>query len=185
MSIALAGPPVASTQEIIGDLWVTMKLALPSLVVFGPNDDAAQARAPAIAWRPTVGRFAPGQRLGAPGFPATPPTGYAYDSKTHGASSLWTRELEFAFECFGGSSGPADCGMSPTEGLVELLVNCLHQRFTMHGYKAISEKWINGGRTGVGLACELTCAVRIPLLRLDNPTVTITQITPVVQFEET
>ena len=72
--------------------------------------------------------------------------------------------------------------LTPTEGLMEVLVNCLQQRFTMHCYRPTSETWKQMGRTGRGMACELTVAIRLALVRLDNPTVTVKAFSQTTQI---
>lgn len=161
--------PPASTKDYMDDLKSTMQIVLPDLIFIGPNDDSGQIRPPSIAWRPGTGTAASaeGVRLGKPGAPVC----------------LYVRELDIKFECFGGDVGLPDYGMTPTEGLVNLLINCLQERFTKNGYVYKGEEWLASGRTGRGLACEVTVAIRVPLVRLDNPTVTIEHMTPTVEID--
>lgn len=161
--------PPASTKDYMDDLKATMQIVLPDLIFIGPNDDSGQIRPPTIAWRPSTGEAssAEGVRMGKPGAPAC----------------LYVRELDIKFECFGGDVGLPDYGMTPTEGLINLLINCLQERFTKNGYVFKGEEWSASGRTGRGLACEVTVAIRVPLVRLDNPTVTIEHMTPTVEID--
>jgi hypothetical protein len=162
-------PPPASTRDYMDDLKTTLQGYMPDLVVIGPNDDGGQIRPPTIAWRPGngTGADAGGARLGKVGAP----------------TCLWIRELDIKFECFGGDVGNPDYGMTPTEGLINLLINCLQERFTKNGYVFKGEEWDASGRTGRGLACEVTVTIRVPLVRLDNPTVTIEHMTPTVEID--
>ena len=161
-------PSQATIQTTMDDLTHALLTYQPNLKVFGPNDSAGEIRAPSIAWRPTQGRWEVGgnRTLGNPNEPGL----------------LWSRWPEVAFEIFGGDIGEPDYGLTPTEGLMEVLVNCLQQRFTMHSYRPTSEAWKQMGRTGRGLACELTVAIRIPLVRLDNPTVTVEAFSQTIQI---
>ena len=162
-------PPKGSVRDYMDDLKATLQGYMPDLIVIGPDDDGGQIRPPTIAWRPATGAAssAEGLRLGKPGAPAC----------------LWVREIDIKFECFGGDVGKPDYGMTPTEGLIELLINCLHERFTKNGYVFKTEEWDASGRTGRGLTCEVTVTIRVPLVRLDNPTVTIEHMTPTVEID--
>ena len=152
-------PAQATMQTTMDDLTHALLSYQPNLKVLGPNDPAGEVRAPSIAWRPTQGRWEVGgnRTLGKPNEPGL----------------LWCRWPELVFKIFGGDIGTPDYGLTPTEGLMEVLVNCLQQRFTMHAYRPTSERWLQMGRTGRGMACELTVSIRLPLVRIDNPTVTV------------
>lgn len=159
-------PAVANIQGILADVFATMQLAVPSLKILGPAEDGEQVRPPKIAWGPARAQYSArnGFRLGSTGSPGM----------------LWIRELPIEFELFAGDPGGGDYGMSETEGLVELLINSLHQRLGPTGYGTPEEAWVNGGRTGAGLACNLTVSVRIPLVRTDNRVVTLTTVNTTV-----
>jgi hypothetical protein len=136
------------------------------LLVFGPSEDAANASAPSVYWLPVREQFAPGQRLGAPRAPGP----------------LYNRGVPISFLLFGGvepegtytdAEAPYhDCDLS--EILLSKLVNCIHRNLSQQSYEIESAQWFNGGRTGIGMSCELIVTVKVPLIREDNPTVTVT-----------
>jgi hypothetical protein len=161
-------PSQATTQTVMDDLTHALLTLQPNLVVLGPNDAAGEARPPTIAWRPSQTRWEVGgtRMLGRPSEPGL----------------LWSRWLDVVFEIFGGDVGVPDYGLTPTEGLIELVINCLQQRFTLHAYRPRSERWLQMGRTGRGLGCELIVAIRVPLVRIDNPSVTIKAFTETIHI---
>ena len=161
-------PAQATLQTTMDDLTHALLTYQPSLKVLGPNDAAGEVRPPFIAWRPTQGRLEVG--------------GNRTGGKPNEPGLLWIRCLDVAFEIFGGDIGVPDYGTTPTEGLLELLVNCMQQRFTMPSYRATSERWLQMGRTGRGLVCEFTATIRLPLVRLDNSTVTVTAFSQTTQI---
>ncbi|HJX54339.1 MAG TPA: hypothetical protein VJ801_16350 [Polyangia bacterium] len=163
-------PAQGALQTTMDDLTHALLTYQPNLKVLGPNDAAGEVRPPFIAWRPTQGRFEVG--------------GNRTGGKPNEPGLLWIRCLDVAFEIFGGDIGVPDYGLTPTEGLLELLVNCLQQRFTMPSYRATSERWLQMGRTGRGLSCELTATIRLPLVRLDNSTVTVTAFDPTIAITQ-
>ena len=136
------------------------------LIVFGPADDAANASPPSIYWAPLREQFTPGQRLGAAAAPGP----------------LCNRGVPISFLLFGGvepegtySDAEApyhDCDL--TEILLSKLANCIHRNLSQQSYALDSATWFNGGRTGIGMSCELVLTVKVPLIREDNPTVTVT-----------
>jgi hypothetical protein len=152
-------PAQGTLQTVMDDFTHALLTYQPNLKVLGPNDSGGEVRPPSIAWRPTQGRWDVGgnRTLGKPNEPGL----------------LWRRWPEVVFKVFGGDVGEPDYGLTPTEGLVELLINCLQQRFTMHNYRPVSERWLQMGRTGRGMACELTVAIGLPVVRIDNSTVTV------------
>lgn len=142
-------------------------LGLP-LVVFGPTDDAANAAAPAIYWAPVREEFGSGQRLGAPKVPGP----------------LFNRGVPVSFLIFGGVEADGtysdaeapyhDCDL--TEVLLSKLVNAIHRNLSQQSYDLMSAEWFNSGKTGIGMSCDLVVAFKVPLIREDNPTVTITDV---------
>jgi hypothetical protein len=70
-----------------------------------------------------------------------------------------------------------------SEALMANLVNAFHRRLTQFGYRIVSGGWSKAPRSGKGLAYVLTIALRLPLVREDNPTVTVTAINPIVEIE--
>jgi hypothetical protein len=142
-------------------------LGLP-LVVYGPADDAADASAPSIYWAPTKERFGPPMRLGAAASPGP----------------LHTRTIPVSFLLFGGVDAEGtysddeapyhDCDL--TETLLSKLVNCFQRHVSQQSYELEDVTWFNSGRTGIGMACELVVGLKLPLIREDNPTVTVTAV---------
>ena len=161
-------PAQGTMQTVMDDLTHALLTYQPNLKVLGPNDSAGEIRPPSIAWRPTQGRWEVGGTRGG--------------GKPNEPGLLWCRWPEVAFEVFGGDVGTPDYGLTPTEGLLELLVNCLQERLTMHNYRPVSERWSQMGRTGRGLACELTVAIRLPLVRIDTSTVTVKAFSQTTQI---
>jgi len=138
------------------------------LVVYGPADDFADAAPPSVYWWPTKERFLPGQRLGAPKAPGP----------------LHNRSIPVSFGLCGGVEADGmysdeetpfhDCDL--TEILMSRIVNCIHRRVSQQSYELGEAIWFKGGRTGIGMACELVVEFKLPLIREDNPTVTITDV---------
>lgn len=136
------------------------------LVIYGPADDFADAAPPAISWMPTKEQFSPPNRLGAPKAPGP----------------LYVRGVPVQFLIFGGVAAVGtytdeeapyhDCDL--TEILMSRLVNCIHRRVSQQSYELADQTWFNAGRTGIGMACELVVNFKLPLIREDNPTVTVT-----------
>lgn len=136
------------------------------LLVFGPSDDAADAAPPSIYWAPVKEEWKPPERLGAPASPGM----------------LFVRDIPVSFLLFGGVA-PAgtypdaelpyhDCDL--TEVLLSKLTNALHRNLSQKSYQFHSCTWFNGGRTGIGMSADLVVLLRLPLIREDNPTVTVT-----------
>lgn len=138
-------------------------LAKVPLLVFGPCDDFANASAPSIYWAPTREQFGEPQRQGAPGQPG----------------SLRTRSVAVSFVLFGGVEPDGtytddqapyhDCDL--TEALLSKLTNALQRNLSQHAYEVESVTWFNLGRTGIGMSCELSVLIKLPIVREDNPTV--------------
>ena len=161
-------------SDILGPVFVEMKLIVPGLNVYSPSDDWANSAPPAIWWTLVAeGRHA-AQRQGQAGEPGL----------------LAVREVEVAFLLFGGElpSGtysaedmPAhDCDR--TEMLMGHLENVLQRRLSGNGWAFSGCQWFNSGREGVGLSAEETIKLRIPMLREDNPTAHITAVQIEVQL---
>jgi hypothetical protein len=136
------------------------------LLVFGPSEDAANAMAPSIWWVPIREEFRDGQRLGAPRAPGP----------------LRNRVIPVSFLIFGGvdETGLYDADEAPyhdcdyTEELLSKLVNAIHRNCSQQSYDLDGALWFNSGKTGIGMSCELTVSFKLPLIREDNPTVTVT-----------
>jgi len=138
------------------------------LLALGPSDDAANAAPPSIYWIPTKEDWKPGERLGQPGDPGM----------------LFAREIPVSFLLFGGVAPEGtypdadlpfhDCDL--TEVLLSKLVNVCQRNLSQKSYRIGSCEWFSGGRTGIGMSCELTILLRLPLIREDNPTVTVTNV---------
>jgi hypothetical protein len=167
-----------------------------SVNVYGPQDKDVNANCPAVLWYPGEESWLPSMHNGAPGSP----------------SSLWVREVPFTFECFGGLNleddyqdernavytaahnntspttdvAPPSTAMSDTdmsEALMARLVNSFHRRLTQHGYRIVKGGWSPSIRSGLGLVYILTVAIRMPLVREDNETVTIEHLTVNVEID--
>jgi hypothetical protein len=147
------------------------------IVVFGPKDGEANMAPPGIWWTPGQETWSSPQRQGMPAY----------------ASSLWVREIPVHLLIFGGENDdpnpgatePASTDLSGadvTEWMIEQLVNSLHRRLSQHGYQVSGGSWGEGAQSGIGLAFDLTVTVRLPLVRLDNPTVTIERVDTTVEF---
>jgi hypothetical protein len=165
-------PPLTSQVAHVGNL---MKHVLDELVakntdfygqplaVFGPSEDAASAAPPAIYWAPVSERFSPGQRQGMSKEPAP----------------LFTRNVPVSFLLFGGvepegtySDAEAayhDCDL--TEILLSKLVNSFQRNCSQQSYALDAVTWFNGGKTGIGMSCELTVGVCVPVVKEDNPVI--------------
>jgi hypothetical protein len=164
--------------------------------IYGPQDGDVKPGPPAIAWSPGQEGWVAGGHRGAPGSP----------------SDLFIREIPITFEIFGGLNAAADyaaeraaavaaalletpprtlpdepstdmAGGDVTEALMANLVNAFHRRLTQFGYRYVEGGWSRAIRSGLGLAYVLTLAIRLPIVREDNPTVTVTTINPTVEIE--
>jgi hypothetical protein len=144
------------------------------LLIFGPADDAADANAPAIYWMPIKEDTSPPTRQGKPGSPG----------------SLWTRVVQVSLVLFGGIIEGAysddeatyrDCDL--TEELLSKLANAVHRNLSQWSYDIESTSWVPGGRTGIGMSCEVLLTVKLPLVREDNPTVTPVAIEAETQID--
>ena len=160
--------------------------------LYGPQDGDVNPAPPAIQWAPGDETWEPSKHNGAPGSP----------------SDLWVREIPIRFGIFGGLNLSADylaeraaaeaaaAALDPpqtlppipgtfptdtdlTEALLANLVNAFHRRLTQFGYRVVSGGWSKAPRAGLGLAYVLTLAIRLPLVREDNPTVKVTAVTPI------
>jgi hypothetical protein len=60
-----------------------------------------------------------------------------------------------------------------TEALVELLVNAFQQQVSQFSYDVTGGNWGESSRTGIGVAFEMDVSLRLPLVRIDNETVTL------------
>jgi hypothetical protein len=139
------------------------------IVVYGPSDNASDAAPPLITWCPLTETTLPPQRQGAP--------------KSPGA--IYNRGIPISFELFGGLPLPdtytdaeapfIDCKLS--EIMLSKLVNTIHRAVSPNAYAIDSVTWSNGGRTGIGMACEVVVQLKLPLIREDNPTVHVTGAT--------
>jgi hypothetical protein len=138
------------------------------ITIYGPADDGADSSPPSISWMPTSEQFAEPQRLGAAGAPG----------------SLRMRVVPVSFVICGGVEAPGtygpdetvfhDCDL--TEILMSKLANSMHRLLSQFPYSLESATWFNGGKTGIGMSCELIVAFKLPLIREDNPTVTVTAV---------
>jgi hypothetical protein len=164
--------------------------------IYGPQDGDVNPDPPAIQWAPGNETFTAGVHRGGPGSPC----------------DLFIREIPFTFGIFGGlidqsqydaeradliavaaaQTPPATVPDVPStyltdtdlsEALLSNLINAFHRRLTQFGYRAVSGGWSKAPRSGKGLAYVLTIALRLPLVREDNPTVTVTAINPDVEIE--
>jgi hypothetical protein len=145
------------------------------LKIYGPQDNAANNPAPpCIAWTPGKESWSPGQHQGKPGSPA----------------ALWTREIPVTFEIFGGLNAAVEGEESSTylhetdvsEALMAKLVNAIHRRLSQHGYRVLDGGWGPSIRMGLGMVYVLVISFRLPLVKEDNPTVTITAVDTEVEF---
>jgi hypothetical protein len=151
--------------------------ALP-ITIFGPRDSEANMMPPGVYWTPGQEVWNNPQRQGMPGYP----------------SSLWVREIPIHILIFGGENAhrthdgdtpPPSTNLRSTdvtEWMIEALVNAFHRRLSQHGYQITGGTWGEGTREGIGLAFDMTVTVRLPLVRLDNPTVTIESVKTTVEF---
>ena len=139
------------------------------ITIYGPDDEGADSSPPSVQWAPTSETFSPPQRLGAPKAPGP----------------LMVRGPAVVFALFGGLP-PVDSytdaeapyiGPKVTEVMLSKLVNIIHRTTSPQSYAIESGNWFNGGRTGIGSAYEFTVTLKLPLVREDNPTVTITGAT--------
>ena len=140
-----------------------------SITVFGPEEEGADSAPPSVQWVPASESFGPPSRLGAPKNPGP----------------LHVRSIPIAFQLFGGLP-PADSytdseapyiGTKVAEVMLSKLVNIIHRTMSQQSYAVEAVNWFAPGRTGIGAACELVVGIRLPLIREDNPTVTITGAT--------
>lgn len=175
----MSAPPLTSQVAHVGAVvkrWLDELVAknqtfaggtLP-LLVFGPSDDAANPQAPAIYWTPVTEQFSAPQRLGQAAAPGP----------------LCTRGVPISFLLFGGVEPEGtytaeeapyhDCDL--TEILMSKLLNVMQRQVSQQSYEVLSATWENAGKTGVGMSCELVVAVKLPLIREDNPTVKVTSV---------
>jgi hypothetical protein len=142
--------------------------------IWGPKDDPANCSPPSIWWAPGDESWGPGQRFGQAGEP----------------SALWTREIPILLLLFGGDAPtPLAAGEEPnteeppssdlestdnTEWLLEAIVNAFHRRSSQLSYQIQSGNWGQAAKTEMGQAYELVVLLRLPLVRIDNPTVKLT-----------
>ena len=148
----------------------------PTVNIYGPRDDGANSAPPGIWWAPGGETWErTGLRGGQPGVPG----------------SLWVRNIPITMLVFGGENAPitgdADYAASAagtflrdtdaTEALVELLVNAFQQQVSQFSYEIRGGHWGDSERTGVGIAFEMDLVLRLPLVRIDNETVTLTGLT--------
>jgi hypothetical protein len=139
------------------------------IVIYGPEDDAANTAPPGIHWLPLTENIGAPQRLGAPGAPGP----------------LAVRSVPVSFVLFGGVAPIVtytdaeakfhDCDL--TEILYSKLINIMQRSASQFSYGIDSATWFNSGRTGIGMSLELVVSVRLPLIREDNPTITFTGAT--------
>ena len=149
--------------------------------IFGPRDDFAQAGPRSIYWAPDrEGTWLPAKRQGQIGT----------------AGALWTRPIVINFMLFGGlTTNPtwvntADTNeqaaaratmhdADETEALLANLVNAIHRKVGgTFNYSDPSVEWFMPGRDGIGMSCEFKVTIYLPLVREDNPTVTVTGLNP-------
>jgi hypothetical protein len=173
-------------QSSIGDfltlvftdfLALTANLTRHPIKIFGPKDSEACLHPPGVWWAPGDETWSSGQTRGQPGYPG----------------ALWVREIPLTVLVFGGENDPTGEATNPvstclrdadvTEWMVERLVNAFHRVGSQHSYQIVGMSWGEGARSGIGLACELDLTLRLPLVRIDNPTVTITGLTPTVEID--
>ena len=154
-------------SKFVGGIRAEFLRLSPRVVVLGPSEEPSKPAPPCVAWVPTEEVWSSPRTQGQAGSPG----------------ALFTREVPVTFMVFGGvTENPTwppeeaslhDC--DETEILVSRLVNAIHRLVSQNSYKWQSQKWFNSGRTGMGMACEVTFAFLLPLLREDNPTVTVTE----------
>lgn len=173
----------ASISAVMSDVFVdflastTGRTSYP-IKIFGPKDSEANMSPPGVWWTPGEESWTQPQRQGMAGAPG----------------SLWVREIPVHLLLFGGenayvapSSEPSSTCLADTdvtEWMIEELVNAFHRRLSQHGYQVDGGSWGEGAQAGIGLAFDMTLRVRLPLARLDNPTVTITGIQSTVEFAD-
>jgi hypothetical protein len=150
-----------------------------TLKLFGPQDEAANVAPPAIYWMPlNEGKWQAPKRQGISGVPG----------------ALWTRPIELSFLIFGGVTSDPDWVNShdaldqaaaratmhdtdETERLLANLINAIHRQMGgAFGYSDPGVTWFPPERMGMGMACELTVTIYLPLVREDNPTAPVTTI---------
>jgi len=177
---------VLKAQANIGDFLTLVFAEFLTLVgsqtrqpvkIFGPKDSDANMAPPGVWWAPGDESWSPPQRQGMPNKPG----------------SLWVREIPLTVLVFGGENDPTGEATSPvstclrdadvTEWLVERLVNAFHRIGSQHSYQIGGMSWGEGARSGIGLACELDVTLRLPLVRIDNPTVTVEGIATTVEID--
>ena len=141
----------------------------PSVNIFGPEDDAANGAPPSIYWMPLSEEWTAPVNRGAPDSPG----------------SLFERWVPVSFMIFGGVSSSVTASEAlyracdVTDTYKSRLVNCIHRQISQKSYKFVSCTWTPAGRTGIGMPCELVIAVRLPLVREDNPTIDKVKLNPV------
>lgn len=180
--MSLAPVPLSA---VVGDILAEVKSNYwadnVDVNMFGPSDDAANAAPRSIYWMPIKENTWEASRLqGKPGSPGT----------------LWVRPIEMSFLIFGGDASEPDwvsdadtpaqaatrAGQhetDETESLLAGVINAIQRKLGANGYENPSVTWFPSGRDGIGMSCELTITLKIPLLREDNPTFTATGIDPI------
>jgi|WetSurMetagenome_2_1015567.scaffolds.fasta_scaffold225482_2 hypothetical protein len=182
MSDTPAPPPLMHTSQI-ANIGRVAKVVLdevkaqaadkfPVLDIFGPEEDAANAAPPSIYWAPIREGWGAPMQLGAPTQPGP----------------LLTRAVPVSFCLFGGvepdgtytdSEAPYhQCDL--TEVLLSRLGNAIHRLVSAKSYEFESLVWFNGGRTGIGMACELVVVFKLALIREENPVVPKGTVVPAV-----
>jgi len=159
-------------EHVLADL----SSKVPDLLVFGPEDDAANAPPNSIYWQPVSEQYSAPQRQGKPSAPG----------------HLYVRKVPVEFFVFGGLAPEGaytdaqsvfhNCDLS--EAIVSRLLNALHRSLSNQSYQVLGAEWFNSGRTGVGMSCQVTVEFMLPIVREDNPTVTPTAgpFNPTVEF---
>jgi hypothetical protein len=144
-------------------------MGFADLNIYGPRDDGANSSPPGIWWRPETEKWTLGQHRGSAGDP----------------SGLWAREIPVRIVIFGGENadvpqndqepsvgaGTFAFATDKTEALLELVVNAFQRRCSQQSYQIIDGGWGPASRTGIGLSYDVVVQLRLPLVRIDNPTV--------------
>lgn len=170
-------------QDVLSDFLISVDgLTAQPVKIFGPKDDNANVAPPGVWWDIGEERWGntQGVRLGGPGKPGV----------------LYVREIPISFLVFGGDleaggeepeadDEPASTDLQSTdvtELLMGKLINSCQRRLTQFGYKPLGAKWGQAIQSGIGLACDLSVAIRLPLLREDNGSVKMPPVNPAVEF---
>jgi hypothetical protein len=158
-------------------LFYSTSFTAQPIKIFGPKDSEANMSPPGVWWSLGDETWTASQRGGMPGFPG----------------SLWVREIPLTVLVFGGENDPTGEAADPsstclrdadvTEWMIERLVNSFHRKLSQHSYQIDGAEWGEGARSGIGMACELAVTLRLPLVRIDNPTVTVTGMNPSVELD--